>query len=69
MACSSLLGVGTTAPPPAPGRDGDGQDREKDGATPSRKGGRPAAPREAGDETAEDLPGEADPAERRPGRD
>ncbi len=30
---------------------------------------RPDAPRQAGDETDEDLPGEVTPAERRPGRD
>lgn len=45
---------------------------EKEGAQPSLRKKRPAgAPRtrEAGDETEEDLPGEVDPAERRPGRD
>ena len=51
--------------------DEEGEELEEDEAQPARKaaGRRPLAPREAGDATDEDLPGETDPAERRPGRD
>ena len=47
----------------------DEKEAEDAAARPARKGSRPAAPREAADGTDESLPGEADAAERRPGRD
>jgi hypothetical protein len=52
--------------------DEEGEVAQGDVARPPRRASRsaaPAAPRLAGDETDEDLPGEVAPAERRPGRD
>jgi hypothetical protein len=58
----------------AEGEDGeedeeDEEDGEDDAVEPARPARRSTTPRQAGDGTEEDLPGEVSPAERRPGRD